>query len=212
MIYKLTDSDFAALDAAFRLQDLSEYHRAITTWYIYQDPETGAVRPSYGLPNRSTPKALALLLAFSRASLDLADQAAEEFGAAGLPLITDDTGYQILLSDLGKARARLVAYDAANREAIDRGLGETVMGDQEWISRVWEPVFSGYEGGGVPDFMTPKILTRAANVGKQAIDDAVDQLKKDLKSGAKDLVFPTGAIVAAIAGLYVLAGLSLLKR
>ncbi len=212
MIYQLTASDFAALDAAFRLQDLTEYQRAIQVWFYRQDPESGEVRPSYGLPNRSTPKTFALLLAFNRASLDLADRAAEEFGAAGLPLITDDTAYQILLSDLGKARARLVAYEAANQEAIDRGLGETVMGDQEWVSRVWEPMMTGYEGGGVPDFMTPKILARAANVGKQAIDDAVDQLKKDLKSGAKDLVFPTGAIVAAIAGLYVLAGLSLLKR
>jgi len=119
MIYQLTTSDFAALDAAFRLQDPSEYQLAIQVWFYRQDPETGEVRPSYGLPNRSTPKTLALLLAFSRASLDLADQAAEEFGSAGLPLITDDGAYQSLLADLGKARARLVAHEAANREAID---------------------------------------------------------------------------------------------
>jgi len=203
MIYQLTASDFAALDAAFRLQDPTEYQRAIQVWYITQDPESGELRPSYGTPNRSTPKTLALLLAFSRASLDLADRAAEEFGAAGLPLITDDTAYQILLSDLGKARARLVAYEAANREAIDRGLGETVMGDQEWVSRVWEPMMTGYEGGGVPDFMTPKILARAANVGKQAIDDAVDGLKSDLAVGAGIATGTLGLIAAAIGGLYL---------
>ena len=203
MIYQLTDSDFSALDAAFRLQDPTEYQRAIQVWYITQNPETGEVRPSYGTPNRSTPKTLALLLAFSRASLDLADQAAEKFGSAGLPLITDDTGYQILLGDLGKARARLVAYEAANREAIDRGLGETVMGDQEWVSRVWEPMMTGYEGGGVPDFMTPKILTRAANVGKQAIDDAVDGLKSDLTVSTGIAAGTLGLVAAAIGGLYL---------
>ncbi len=203
MIYQLTASDFAALDAAFRLQNQTEYQRAIQVWFYTQNPETGEVRPSYGLPNRSTPKTLALLLAFSRASLDLADQAAEEFGAAGLPLITDDTAYQILLSDLGKARARLVAYEAANREAIDRGLGETVMGDEEWFERVWKPVFSGYEGGGVPDLMTPKILARAANVGKQAIDDAVDGLKSDLAVNTGIATGTIGLIAAAIGGLYL---------
>jgi hypothetical protein len=203
MTYQLTASDFAALDAAFRLQGQTEYQRAIQVWFLTQDPETGEVRPSYGLPNRSTPKTLALLLAFSRASLNLADQAAEEFGSAGLPLITDDTGYQILLSDLGKARARLVAYEAANREAIDRGLGETVMGDQGWVSRVWEPMMAGYEGGGVPDFMTPKILTRAANVGKRAIDDAVDGLKSDLAVGTGIATGTIGLVAAAIGGLYL---------
>ena len=208
MIYRLTDSDFAALDAAFRLQDLSEYQRAVTTWYIYQDPETGEVRPSYGLPNRSTPKALALLLVFSRASLDLADQAAEEFGAAGLPLITDKTAYDQLVFEIGKAKDRFAAYEAANMAAISRGVGDTVSGDPEWFELVFIPIFST---PGV-DFMAPKRLERMANVGKQAIDDAVDGLKSDLESGVKDLALPTGAIVAAIAGLYVLAGLSLLKR
>ena len=86
-----------------------------------------------------------------------------------------------------------------------------IMGDEEWFERVWQPIMSRPPEG-ILDFLTPKILTRAANVGRQAIDDAVDQLKKDLKSGAKDLALPTGAIVAAIAGLYVLVGLSLIKR
>ena len=208
MIYRLTDSDFAALDAAFRLQDPSEYQRAIATWYIYQDPKTGAVRPSYGTPNRSTPKALALLLAFSRASLDLADQAAEEFGAAGLPLITDKTAYEQLVYEIGKAKDRFAAYEAANTAAISRGVGDTVSGDLEWFKLVFVPIFSTP----VVDFMIPKRLERMANVGKQAIDDAVDGLKSDLKSGVKDLALPAGAIVAAIAGLYVLVGLNLLKR
>ena len=202
MIYQLTASDFAALDAAFRLQDPSEYQRAIQVWFYTQNPETGEVRPSYGLPNRSTPKTLALLLAFSRASLDLADQAAEEFGAAGLPLITDDTGYQILLGDLGKARARLVAYESANREAIDRGLGETVMGDEEWFERVWQPNMSRPPEG-ILDFMTPKILARAANVGKQAIEDAVDGLKSDLAVGTGIATGTIGLVAAAIGGLYL---------
>ncbi len=208
MIYKLTDSDFAALDAAFRLQDPSEYQRAITTWYIYQDPKTGAVRPSYGTPNRSTPKTLALLLAFSRASLDLADQAADEFGAAGLPLITDKTAYEQLVYEISKAKDRFAAYEAANMAAISRGVGDTVSGDPEWFKLVFVPIFSTP----VVDFMIPKRLERMANVGKQTIDDAVDGLKSDLKSGVKDLALPTGAIVAAIAGLYVLVGLNLLKR
>ncbi|MCP4244086.1 MAG: hypothetical protein GY772_26345 [bacterium] len=202
MIYQLTTSDFAALDAAFRLQEPTEYQRAMQIWFYRQNPQTGEIRPSYGLPNRSTPKTLALLLAFSRASLDLADQAAEEFGAAGLPLITDDTGYQILLSDLGKARARLVAYEAANREAIDRGLGETVMGDEEWFERVWQPVMSNPPGG-VLDLLTPKILARAANVGKQAIDDAVDGLKSDLAVNTGIATGTIGLVAAAIGGLYL---------
>ena len=214
MIYKLTDSDFAALDAAFRLQDSSEYQRAITTWYIYQDPETGEVRPSYGSSlapgarSRLTPETLALLLAFSRASLDLADQAADGFGSAGLPLITDKGAYEQLVFEIGKAKDRFAAYEAANMAAISRGVGDTVSGDPEWFELVFVPIFSTP----VVDFMAPKRLERMANVGKQAIDDAVDGLKSDLESGVKDLALPTGAIVAAIAGLYVLAGLSLLKR
>lgn len=204
MIYQLTASDFAALDAAFRLQDLTEYQRAIQVWFYRQDPESGEVRPSYGLPNRSTPKTFALLLAFNRASLDLADRAAEEFGAAGLPLITDDTAYQILLSDLGKARARLVAYEAANREAIDRGLGETVMGDQEWFERVWQPMMSNPPEG-IRDFDAPKILTRAANVGKKAIGDAVDGLKSDLAVNTTIATGTIGLIAAAIGGFYLAA-------
>lgn len=202
MIYQLTASDFAALDAALRLQEPTEYQRAIQIWFYRQDPETGEIRPSYGLPNRSTPKTLALLLGFNRASLDLADQAAEEFGSAGLPLITDDGAYQSLLADLGKARARLVAYEAANREAIDRGLGETVMGDEEWFERVWQPVMSNPPGG-VLDLLTPKILTRAANVGKQAIDDAVDGLKSDLAVNTGIATGTIGLIAAAIGGLYL---------
>ncbi len=202
MIYQLTASDFAALDAAFRLQDPSGYLRAIQTWYIYQDPETGGIRPSYGTPNRSTPKTLALLLAFSKASLDLADQAAEEFGASGLPLITDKGAYQSLLADLGKARARFVAYEAANREALDRGLGDTIMGDQEWFETVWQPMMS-IPPSGIRDLLTPKVLARAANVGKQAIDDAVDGLNSDLAVNTGIATGTIGLVAAAIGGLYL---------
>ncbi len=51
--------------------------------------------------------------------------------------------------------------------------------------------------------MTPKILTRAANVGKQAIDDAVDGLKSDLAVNTGIATGTIGLIAAAIGGLYL---------
>jgi len=201
MRYRPTEDELLSLKSALVLRDPQLYQRAIQTWYLKQDPGSGEVRELWtypcGCPNRTTPETVAVLLDSLEVQTDLASAALDEYESAGIPLLTDKTPVPQLRGEIEGFREELSAYREQNDAALDRGIGDTVEGDEIWQEGVMLPLLTR-EGLG---FMQPLILTRAANVGKASIEGAMDDLWSDLKQSTTITTGGVSLLALAAGGL-----------